>query len=182
MRRSATLVQLSGSEDTTNWPVTKVPLSAGLAASSVNCWPSPDFDVGAIAQAFSRLLPAGFYYKTFMWPNWHLFEPAIRRAAGLGRAPTSEPEHLRYETRFPSLRRASDRGGTGGPDGGSGRRTERRARSAGRRRYLDRRSSSCRRGSRRRPPGVRLVEGYRCGPRSDGHRTLFKRCDGVGPP
>ncbi len=96
----ATLVQLSGGEDATNWPVTRVPLSAGLAASSVNCWPSPDFDVGAVAQAFSRLLPAGFYYKTFMWPNWHLFEPAIRRAAGLGHAPTFEPEHLRYETRF----------------------------------------------------------------------------------
>ena len=96
----ATFVQLAGNQDATNWPVTRVPLSEGLVASSVNCWPSPNFDVGAIVQAFARLLPAGFYYKTFMWPDWRLFEPFIRRAAGLGRAPASEPKDLRYETRF----------------------------------------------------------------------------------
>jgi sarcosine oxidase subunit alpha len=54
------------------------------------------FDVGAISGAFSALLPAGFYYKTFKWPSWHLFEPAIRRMAGLGTAPT-EPDPDHYE-------------------------------------------------------------------------------------
>src|SRR5690606_34861787 len=57
------------------------------------------FDIGAINSLFSRFLPAGFYYKTFMWPGWHVFEWAIRRAAGLGQAPRqADPDH--YETRY----------------------------------------------------------------------------------
>ncbi len=95
----ATLVQLSGDEDAANLPVTRVALRDGLVARSVNCWPSAAFDLGALAQAFAALLPAGFYYKTFMWPNWHWFEPFIRRAAGLGRAPASAAP-LDYETRY----------------------------------------------------------------------------------
>ena len=96
---SGTTVQLSGTEDAPNMPVTRARLYEGLVASTVNCWPSPAFDVGAIIQAFSRLLPAGFYYKTFIWPNWRLFEPLIRRAAGLGRAPSRAESGLNYETR-----------------------------------------------------------------------------------
>ncbi len=46
--------------------------------------------------AAAALLPAGFYYKTFKWPNWHLYEPTIRRMAGLGRA-SGEPDPDRYE-------------------------------------------------------------------------------------
>ena len=68
----------------------------GLVAESVNCWPSVGFDVGAVNNWFSALLPAGFYYKTFKWPNWHVFEPSIRRLAGLGRA-SREPDPDRYE-------------------------------------------------------------------------------------
>ncbi len=68
----------------------------GLVARSVNCWPSAEFDIGAAASRIARFLPAGFYYKTFMWPNWGFFEPLIRRAAGLGRAPV-EPDPDRYE-------------------------------------------------------------------------------------
>ena len=60
----------------------------------------PDFDLGAVAQWFAPLLPAGFYYKTFMWPSWRLFEPAIRAAAGIGRAPTRAPEGLVDEHRY----------------------------------------------------------------------------------
>ncbi len=96
----ATLVQLTGDEDVPNMPVTRVRLRNGLQARSVNCWPSPQFDLGSIAQLFSRFLPAGFYYKTFMWPDWHLFEPFIRRAAGLGRAPSRPPAGIQYETRY----------------------------------------------------------------------------------
>ena len=48
------------------------------------------FDVGALNNTFSRLLPAGFYYKTFMWPPtprwWLRYEHVIRHAAGMGRS------------------------------------------------------------------------------------------------
>ena len=95
----ASFVELAGEAQSANQPITTVALSRNLAARSVNCWPSPDFDVMAINQAVSRLLPAAFYYKTFMWPNWHLFEPAIRRAAGLATAPTVVESTERYENR-----------------------------------------------------------------------------------
>jgi sarcosine oxidase, subunit alpha len=85
-----------GAHRTPNLRATLVELYEGLTAESVNCWPSVEFDVGAINDAFSSLLPAGFYYKTFMWPDWHLFEPGIRRMAGLGRA-SGVPDPDRYE-------------------------------------------------------------------------------------
>ncbi|MBM3597995.1 MAG: sarcosine oxidase subunit alpha family protein [Alphaproteobacteria bacterium] len=93
------LVQLVGTEDAPNRLATRLPLREGLAAKSVNCWPGPRFDLGAAAQLVARLLPAGFYYKTFMWPHWHAFEPFIRRAAGLGTAPRRAPVDLHYENR-----------------------------------------------------------------------------------
>ncbi len=73
-----------------NQRATAVEVFEGLNARSQNRWPSLRFDVGAVADAAMPLLPAGFYYKTFMWPRafWQrVYEPAIRRAAGLGRAP-----------------------------------------------------------------------------------------------
>ena len=76
-----------GARRTPNVRVTQLPLVQGLRARSVNCWPSVGFDLGALTGMLGGLLPAGFYYKTFMWPNWRVFEPAIRRMAGLGRAP-----------------------------------------------------------------------------------------------
>jgi len=94
------LVQLgTGKETTPNLRATEIFLFDGLVANSVNCWPSVRFDVGIINNFFSRFLPAGFYYKTFMWPTWHLYEWAIRRAAGLGKAPT-DPDHTLYEARY----------------------------------------------------------------------------------
>jgi sarcosine oxidase subunit alpha len=62
----------------------------GLAIRSQHHWPSLAFDLGAVNDRLSPFFPAGFYYKTFMWPQalWRrLYEPAIRAAAGLGRAP-----------------------------------------------------------------------------------------------
>jgi len=85
-----------GARRTPNQRATMVELCDGLVAESVNCWPSVEFDLGAVNRWIAPLLPAGFYYKTFKWPNWRLFEPAIRRMAGLGRAPT-EPDPDRYE-------------------------------------------------------------------------------------
>jgi heterotetrameric sarcosine oxidase alpha subunit len=74
-----------------NTRATLVELFDGLEARSQNRWPSLGFDVGAVNSLLSPLFVAGFYYKTFMWPAafWEkVYEPAIRRAAGLGRAGT----------------------------------------------------------------------------------------------
>jgi sarcosine oxidase subunit alpha len=91
------LVDLSdGAARTPNARATLVELYDGLTAVSVNCWPSVGFDLGAVNSRIAALLPAGFYYKTFKWPNWHLFEPMIRRMAGLGRA-SGDPDPDRYE-------------------------------------------------------------------------------------
>ncbi len=87
---------------TPNLRATQVELYQNLAAESQNRWPSLGFDVGIVNDALSPLLPAGFYYKTFKWPAWawkKLYEPAIRAAAGLGRAPTL-PDPDRYANRF----------------------------------------------------------------------------------
>lgn len=93
------IVQLGeGARLVSNVKATQVELFDGLHARSVNCWPSARFDVFAVAQFLGRLMPAGFYYKTFLWPSWGWFEPLIRRAAGLGIAPT-RPDPDRYEER-----------------------------------------------------------------------------------
>jgi sarcosine oxidase, subunit alpha len=79
-----------GARHTPNLRATEVELYDRLVALSQNRWPSLTFDVGAANGWFSRILPGGFYYKTFMWPQafWkHVYEPLIRRAAGLGKAP-----------------------------------------------------------------------------------------------
>ena len=83
-----------------NTRATVVELCEGLNAVSQNHWPSLGFDAGAINDALSPLLPAGFYNKTFMWPAsfWKkVYEPAIRAAAGLGRAPDSaDPDRYQH--------------------------------------------------------------------------------------
>jgi len=84
------LVELrGGARREANTRATVAELFDGLEARSQNRWPSLAFDVSAINSLFSPIFVAGFYYKTFMWPAsfWEkLYEPAIRRAAGLGRA------------------------------------------------------------------------------------------------
>ena len=96
----SSLVELVGDEESGNQPITRVQIRSGLEARSVNCWPSPDFDLMAVNQLFGKLIPAAFYYKTFKWPNWRLFEPSIRRAAGLASAPASIHHRGHYETRY----------------------------------------------------------------------------------
>lgn len=97
---SNALIQLGrGARTAPNLRATEIRLHAGLEANAVNCWPSVRFDIGSVNNLFSRFLVAGFYYKTFMWPSWHLYEGAIRRAAGLGKAPKA-PDPDRYETRY----------------------------------------------------------------------------------
>ncbi|WP_029002814.1 sarcosine oxidase subunit alpha family protein [Azorhizobium doebereinerae] len=84
------LVELrTGARREPNTRATTVELFDGLSAQSQNRWPSLAFDLLSVNGALSPFLSAGFYYKTFMWPAafWEkLYEPVIRRAAGLGRA------------------------------------------------------------------------------------------------
>jgi sarcosine oxidase, subunit alpha len=87
---------------TPNLRATQVELYEGLVAESQNRWPSLNRDLGRVNDLLSAFLPAGFYYKTFMWPRaaWKaLYEPMIRRAAGLGRAP-EQPDPDRYASRY----------------------------------------------------------------------------------
>ena len=96
------LVQLGvGSRTEPNMRATEIELYDGLEASSQNCWPSVDYDIGSINNFLSRVFPAGFYYKTFMWPPslWLFYEHFIRKAAGLGEAPKSKNPD-RYEQKF----------------------------------------------------------------------------------
>jgi sarcosine oxidase subunit alpha len=79
-----------GARHEPNLRATQVEVFDGLTAISQNRWPSLTFDIGAINSKFSRFIPGGFYYKTFKWPRafWkHVYEPVIRKAAGLGTAP-----------------------------------------------------------------------------------------------
>src|SRR5277367_2488195 len=92
---------------TPNLRATQIELTDGLRATSQNRWPSLKFDIGAVNDLLSPLVGAGFYYKTFMGPNllgknwaWaRVYEPMIRRAAGLG-APPREPDPDRYTRTF----------------------------------------------------------------------------------
>ena len=96
------LVQLVGDEDEPNVPATIVKLREGLEAESVNCWPSVNYDFAAINERLWRLFPAGFYYKTFMWPAsmWQFYEHFIRHMAGMGRSPKTYNADDHYEKRF----------------------------------------------------------------------------------
>ncbi|WP_428426352.1 sarcosine oxidase subunit alpha family protein [Pararhizobium sp.] len=88
-----------GGRTEANTRATLVELYSGLTAKSQNRWPSVDFDLGAVNSLLSPFLSAGFYYKTFMWPAafWEkVYEPIIRKAAGLGRA-TYQPDPDSYE-------------------------------------------------------------------------------------
>jgi methylglutamate dehydrogenase subunit C len=86
-----------------NTRATDVFVYEGLVATSQNRWPSLSFDIGAAIGLVSRALPAGFYYKTFFGPAklWLAYEWLIRRAAGLGNAPTqSDPDRYSQRAAF----------------------------------------------------------------------------------
>ncbi|MBA00121.1 MAG: sarcosine oxidase subunit alpha [Rhodospirillaceae bacterium] len=93
------LVQVGeGNGTDPNTRATQIKLEDGLIVKSQNRWPSLLLDLGYINNLLHRLLPAGFYYKTFMWPSswWMRYEYWIRRIAGLGEAPKgADPD--RYE-------------------------------------------------------------------------------------
>ncbi len=94
-------IQLNGHSEP-NVNATEFELVEGIEATSQNCWPSVEFDVGAINNFLNKFFPAGFYYKTFMWPKsfWYkIYEPFIRKAAGLGVAST-EKDKERYDHKY----------------------------------------------------------------------------------
>jgi len=95
-------VRRDAARETPNLRATQVEIYEGLEAVSQNRWPALTFDLGAVNDFFAPFIPAGFYYKTFKWPRraWYaLYEPRIRAAAGLGRAPRL-PDPDRYANRF----------------------------------------------------------------------------------
>jgi sarcosine oxidase, subunit alpha len=95
-------VERDESRVTPNLRATQVELYEGLRARSQNRWPTLTMDIGRVNDWLSPFFPAGFYYKTFMWPPkaWKaVYEPLIRRAAGLGVAPTL-PDPDRYAQRY----------------------------------------------------------------------------------
>ena len=95
----SSMVQICGAEESPNVLASVQPLHGNLEARSVNCWPSVKFDFGAVISTISPIIPSGFYYKTFMWPHWHVFEPIIRKAAGFGKAPGQVADRS-FQNRF----------------------------------------------------------------------------------
>jgi sarcosine oxidase, subunit alpha len=96
------LIQLrTGDRTEPNMRATQIEIYDGLVAESQNRWPSLRFDIGGVNNLLSRYFPAGFYYKTFMWPPsaWMKYEHVIRRAAGLGKAPKA-PDPDRYSKTY----------------------------------------------------------------------------------
>jgi len=99
------LVELrTGARREPNTRATTTELYDGLEAVSQNRWPSLKYDLLSVNQLASPIFGAGFYYKTFMWPAsfWEkLYEPMIRRAAGLGYpSKQTDPDHYEKTNAF----------------------------------------------------------------------------------
>ncbi|MCY4258716.1 MAG: 2Fe-2S iron-sulfur cluster-binding protein, partial [Rhodobacteraceae bacterium] len=90
----------AGGSTRPNQRATQCQVAEGMVVRSQNHWPTLEFDIGEIADLAAPLLPAAFYYKTFIWPRpaWKaLFEPVIRQAAGLGAASLDrDPAHYEH--------------------------------------------------------------------------------------
>jgi len=90
-------------ESEPNIRATELPLREGLVARSQNCWPTVEYDVGQVNDLLSPLFPAGFYYKTFMWPVslWPTYERHIRKIAGMGVSSYErDPDHYDHHYGF----------------------------------------------------------------------------------
>ncbi|MEP9388511.1 sarcosine oxidase subunit alpha family protein [Mesorhizobium sp. KR9-304] len=102
---NALVTVLRGEAREPNIQATMLEIHDGLKVVSQNRFPTLGFDIGAVNQLGSKILGAGFYYKTFMGPVfgplkgtrfWMFCEHFIRRAAGLGSA-SAAPDSSRYE-------------------------------------------------------------------------------------
>ncbi|MAB97908.1 MAG: sarcosine oxidase subunit alpha [Pseudomonadaceae bacterium] len=96
------ILQIGSAEEAQipNVRATQQALYSGLVATSTNGWPSVNTDMmGILGKVGGKMMPPGFYYKTFMYPQnlWLTYEKYIRKAAGLGRAPTEvDPDSYDY--------------------------------------------------------------------------------------
>jgi sarcosine oxidase subunit alpha len=86
------ILQLGATEATQvpNVRATQQELFNGLVSQSTNGWPNVDTDVmSVLGKVGGKMMPPGFYYKTFMFPEslWNTYESLIRKAAGMGRSP-----------------------------------------------------------------------------------------------
>ncbi len=97
----------TGARREPNTRATVAELFPGLVATSQNRFPSLELDLLAVTGTLAPIFAAGFYYKTFMWPAafWErVYEPLIRRAAGLGRASgLPDPDQYEKQTEFADL-------------------------------------------------------------------------------
>ena len=77
------------------------PVREGMAVEHQNAWPGLRVDLMSLTDRFDRLLPVGFYYKTFIHPRrlWPVYERVLRKAAGLGRIDPAHPPDLHPSTR-----------------------------------------------------------------------------------
>jgi sarcosine oxidase subunit alpha len=82
---SAILDLRHGSRHDPNARATLEPLADGMELRSIHAKGSAEHDRLEFLDGLSRFIPSAFYYKTFMWPNWGLYEHRIRAMAGLGR-------------------------------------------------------------------------------------------------
>src|SRR6202020_2771480 len=77
---------------TPNLRATTEALENDIAVRSINATPTAASDRAGLIDRLAPVLPAGFYYKTFLWPRWETFEGSIRAMAGLGRVdPNNRP-------------------------------------------------------------------------------------------
>ena len=77
-------------------------LQAEMEVSSQNVWPSLSFDLAAANQLMGRFLSAGFYYKTFMRPQflWPLYQKVLRKFAPGGEIHWKTSSHGAYDKRY----------------------------------------------------------------------------------
>jgi sarcosine oxidase subunit alpha len=73
----------------------------GMAVSSQNTWPSLRFDVKAVNRFAGRFLTSGFYYKTFMKPEflWPTYQKVLRQFVHAGEISPDTP-HDYYDKRY----------------------------------------------------------------------------------
>ncbi len=93
-----TFVEVMGEGRSTTVPATMVHVQPEMQVKSINCWPNPKYDLAQLLQVFSPLLPSGFYYKTFFQPEWKVFEPFIRKMAGLAKIPQDDTPLQSYDS------------------------------------------------------------------------------------
>jgi sarcosine oxidase subunit alpha len=74
-----------GARHDPNARATLEPLADGMVLRSVHADGTAANDRLAFLDRLARFIPAAFYYKTFIWPNWRTYEHRIRALAGLGR-------------------------------------------------------------------------------------------------